>query len=49
LRKYLDWREEPGWHIANNVTALEWAADFPERGWVSQEAVGMIENPNKQV
>jgi len=49
LRKYLDWREEPGWHIANNVTALEWAADFPERGWVSQEAVGMIEKINKQV
>jgi len=49
LRKYLDWREEPGWHIANNVTALEWAADFPERGWVSQEAVRMIENIIKQV
>ena len=49
LRKYLDWREEPGWHIANNVTALEWAADFPERGWVSQEAVRMIEYIIKQV
>jgi len=44
LRKYLDWREEPGWHIANNVTPLEWAAGFPERGWVNQEAVSMIEN-----
>jgi hypothetical protein len=44
LRKYLDWREEPGWHIAKNVTPLEWAADFPERGWVNQEAVSMIEN-----
>jgi hypothetical protein len=42
LRKYLDWREEPGWHIARNVTPLEWAADFPERGWVSREAVDMI-------
>ena len=49
LRKYLDWREEPGWHIAYNVTALEWAADFPERGWVSQEAVRMIEYIIKQV
>ena len=43
LRKYLDWREEPGWHIARNVTPLEWAAHFPERGWVSQEGVTMIE------
>ena len=47
LRKYLDWREEPGWHIARNVTPLEWAADFPERGWVSQEAVSMIQNIGK--
>jgi hypothetical protein len=44
LRKYLDWREEPGWHIARNVTPLEWAAGFPERGWVSQEIVRMVEN-----
>lgn len=43
LRKYLDWREEPGWHIALNVTPHEWAANFPERGWVNKEAVGMIE------
>ena len=43
LRKYLDWREEPGWHIARNVTPLEWAMDFPERGWVNREAVSMIE------
>ena len=47
LRKYLDWRDEPGWHIAKNVTALEWAAHFPERGWVSGEIVSMIENRNK--
>ena len=47
LRKYLDWREQPGWHIARNVTPLEWAAGFPERGWVSQEAVSMIENLSK--
>jgi ankyrin repeat protein len=44
LRKYLDWREEPGWHIAENVTPLEWAAGFPERGWVNQQAVSMIGN-----
>jgi len=42
LRKYLDWREEPGWHIARNVTPLEWAADFPERSWVNREALGVI-------
>jgi hypothetical protein len=43
LRKFLDWRDTPGWHVAKNVTPLEWAADFPERGWVSREAVSMIE------
>jgi len=43
LRKYLDWREQPQWHIARNVTPLEWAAEFPERGWVSLEAVSLIE------
>jgi hypothetical protein len=43
MRKYLDWREEPGWHIAKNVTPLEWAAGFPEQGWVSMEGVSMIE------
>ena len=48
LRKYLDWREEPGWHIAWNVTLQEWAANFPERGWVNQEAVDIIESLNKR-
>lgn len=43
LRKYLDWRETPGWHIARNITPLEWAMDFPEQGWVSKEAIGMID------
>jgi hypothetical protein len=47
LRKYLDWREEPGWHIARNVTPLEWAADFPERGWVSKETIRMIGDLHK--
>jgi len=41
VRKYLDWREEPGWHIARNVTPLEWATGFPERGWVNQEGVNL--------
>jgi hypothetical protein len=41
LRKYLDWRDEPGWHTALNVTPLEWAAGFPERGWVNREAIAV--------
>ncbi|HEY4148507.1 MAG TPA: hypothetical protein VGM41_06250 [Chitinophagaceae bacterium] len=47
LRKYLDWIETPGWHIAKNVTPLEWANGFPERGWVSLEGINLIENMNK--
>lgn len=47
LRKYLDWREEPGWHIAKNVTPLEWAAGFPERGWVNREGISLVENSNQ--
>ena len=44
LRKYLDWVEEPGWHIAKNVTPLGWAAGFPDRSWVNMEAFSEIEN-----
>ncbi|PWT75717.1 MAG: hypothetical protein C5B59_08215 [Bacteroidetes bacterium] len=44
LRKFLDWVEEPGWYIARNVAPLDWAKDFPERGWVSQEGVTLVEN-----
>lgn len=47
LRKYIDWREEPGWHIARNITPLEWAADFPERDWVSQETVVLLQEKLK--
>lgn len=49
LRKYLDWCEEPGWHIATNVTPLEWAASFPEKGWINQNAISLIENINKKL
>ena len=42
LRKYLDWRDEPGWHIAKNVTPLEWADSFPEKGWVNREGISLI-------
>lgn len=46
MRKYLDWIEEPGWYIANQVTPLEWAANFPERGWVNKEGVMLILRKN---
>ena len=48
LRKFLDWRDEPGWHIKQSVTPLEWAFDFPEKGWVSKEIINMIEGQRLQ-
>ncbi|HEU4722427.1 MAG TPA: ankyrin repeat domain-containing protein [Gemmatimonadaceae bacterium] len=42
LRKFLDWREEPGWHVARNVTAAEWGHGFPERGWVNEAALRLL-------
>jgi ankyrin repeat protein len=48
LRKFLDWREEPGWHEARDVTPAEWASTFPEQGWVNHEAIRLIaERPNR--
>jgi Ankyrin repeat len=49
LKKYLDWREEPGWHIARNVTPLEWAAGFPESDWVNPEVVRIIEKDGRSL
>ena len=43
LRKFLDWRETPGWHEAHNVTAAEWARGFPETGWVNPAALQLLE------
>jgi hypothetical protein len=43
LRKFLDWCETPGWHEARNVTPAEWARTFPEKGWVNQEALRLLE------
>lgn len=43
LRKFLDWCEVPRWHEARNVTPVEWARDFPERGWVNTAAVQLLE------
>jgi hypothetical protein len=42
LRKFLDWRAEPGWHEARDVTAAEWAAGFPETNWVNPEVVKLL-------
>ena len=42
LRKFLDWREEPGWHEARDVTAAEWGRGFPERGWVNEAALRLL-------
>lgn len=42
LRKFLDWCDEPRWHVARNVTPAEWADTFPERGWVNQAAREML-------
>lgn len=43
LKKFLDWREEPRWHEARNVTAAEWARGFPERGWINAEALRLLD------
>jgi hypothetical protein len=43
LRKFLDWCEEPRWHEARNVTAAEWARTFPEKGWVNEIALSVLE------
>jgi hypothetical protein len=43
LRKFLDWCAEPRWHEARDVTAAEWAHGFPERGWVNQAALALLD------
>lgn len=42
LRKFLDWRDQPGWHIARDATAADWGRTFPERRWVNEEAVALL-------
>jgi hypothetical protein len=42
LRKFLDWRETPGWHEARDVTPAEWGETFPERDWVNPEAMRLV-------
>src|SRR5262245_56007558 len=43
LRKFLDWIEEPRWHEARDVTAVEWGRGFPEKGWVNSEALRLLD------
>lgn len=43
LRKFLDWVETPRWHEARNVTPAEWGHGFPEKKWVNQEALQLLD------
>ena len=43
LRKFLDWRENPRWHEARNVTPAEWGRGFPERSWVNRAALRLLD------
>lgn len=43
LRKFLDWIETPRWHEARNVTAAEWGRGFPEKKWVNNKALQLLE------
>lgn len=42
LRKFLDWRETPEWHVARDVTAAEWASGFPEKNWITPGALQLL-------
>jgi hypothetical protein len=42
LRKFLDWRDTPGWHVARDVTPAAWARGFPEQAWVNPAAVDLL-------
>lgn len=46
LRKFLDWREEPAWHLARDVTPAEWARGFPDQGWVNKQALRLLPSTN---
>lgn len=43
LRKFLDWIEEPRWHEARDVTALQWARAFPDQSWTNRKALHLPE------
>jgi len=44
VRKFLDWREEPRWHEARDVTAAAWARTFPDQDWVNVPALQALES-----
>ena len=43
VRKFLDWCEKPHWHEAREVTPVEWARTFPEKRWVNEQALELVE------
>ena len=43
LRKFLDWREQPGWHVARDATPADWGRSFPERDWVNPAALTLLD------
>jgi hypothetical protein len=43
LRKFLDWIEEPRWHVERDVTAAEWGRGFPDRSWVNDKALQALD------
>ena len=42
VRKFLDWQEVPAWHLARDVTPLEWARGFPHADWVNEDAARLL-------
>jgi hypothetical protein len=42
LRKFLDWIEEPRWHEARDITAVDWGRGFPDQGWVNGVALRLV-------
>jgi hypothetical protein len=42
LRKFLDWREQPRWHEAHDVTPEAWARGFPDQSWVNTPALELL-------
>jgi hypothetical protein len=42
LRKFLDWIEQPCWHVARDVTAADWAREFPDQSWVNGKAMRLL-------
>jgi hypothetical protein len=47
LGKFLDWCENPRWHVASEVTPADWGRGFPEKGWVNVEALQLLDSRTK--